>query len=129
MVATTYKYCERHIYHVNDINGVLEMPILCPNTNNGCSPLNIKKNGHDISMKSLPQKYFCKDCGRSFYAHTSYHHNEISSLINKFIIKLCNRGRLNLTGLSFMLKCSNSSILPLMKKVMTSIKPGYWDYS
>ena len=120
-MTSNYKYYERLIYRVNSTNGILDMPILCPNTNNGCSSLNIKKNGHDMSTKSLSQKYFCKDCGRSFYAHTSYFHNEISSLINKFIIKLCNGGRLDLTGLSFILKCGNSSISLLMKKVMTSI--------
>ncbi len=94
---------------------------LCLNINKNCSTSNIKKNGYDISMKPLSQKYFRKDCGRSFYAHTSYFHNKILALINKFIIKLCNGGRLDLTGISFMLKCSNLSIPLLMKKVITSI--------
>ena len=65
---------------INDlINLTATFEILCPN----CGPnnRNIKKNGHDVKLKEQPQIYFCKNCEKSFFAHTSWIFKEFTGLV------------------------------------------------
>ncbi|MBD3227210.1 MAG: hypothetical protein GF329_03395 [Candidatus Lokiarchaeota archaeon] len=76
-------YYNDFAFKVNDREGYFGIPILCPNTSKGCKSENLKKDGHDTSVKSSPQNYTCKDCRITFYAHTSYFYRNIESNINQ----------------------------------------------
>ena len=47
---------------VSGSEGLPKAPVLCPGGSKGCKSENMKKNGHNTSVKSSPQKYICKDC-------------------------------------------------------------------
>ncbi|TFF96452.1 MAG: hypothetical protein EU547_06420 [Promethearchaeota archaeon] len=64
-------------FKVNEYEGSYNIPILCPNISRGCKSNNIKKDGHDTSVKSSPQKFTYNDCGITFYAHTSAFYRDI----------------------------------------------------
>lgn len=117
---------ERLIYEINNVSGSVEIPIFCPNCKNNYSLYNIKRNGHDYSVKSYPQKFSCKTCGKNFYPHTSFLFNEIISNITRFLPELFKNGKINVDMISEVLECSNSSvsrlIYTIMKEVYNSIE-------
>ncbi|MHA1300716.1 MAG: hypothetical protein ACTSO9_14970 [Candidatus Helarchaeota archaeon] len=58
-------------FNINGAKEEFNIPILCPNHSRGCKSENIKKNGHDISVKDRPQWLYCNTCHRQFYIHIS----------------------------------------------------------
>ena len=70
-------FYETNTTKINNISSQIEIPILCPSSPRGCKSENLVKNGHDTSVKGSPQMFYCKDCGKYFYAHTSAFFKEV----------------------------------------------------
>ena len=71
---------------INDfINLAVTFEILCPH----CGPKekNIKKNGHDVKLKGNPQIFYCKNCKKSFFSHTSWIFKEFTNLVIDEVIE------------------------------------------
>ena len=70
---------------INDfINVTVNFEIICPN----CGPKDqkIKKNGHDVKLEGKPQIFYCNNCNKSFFAHTSWIFKEFTSLVIEKVI-------------------------------------------
>lgn len=109
------------VFSINGYESSLEIPIQCPNTHKGCKSQNLKKNGHDTSVKSKPQKFLCKDCKISFYAHTSAFYCEFDKVINEALLYLFKGGKLNVEAAKQFLSCANSSVSRILKEIMDAI--------
>ncbi|TFF95152.1 MAG: DDE domain-containing protein [Promethearchaeota archaeon] len=125
-------YYHNLVFKVNNYEGSYNIPILCPNTSRGCKSDNIKKDGHDTSVKSSPQKYTCKDCGTTFYAHTSAFYRDIESNINEFMLNLFEKGKIDNNTVKELLECSNSSVSIILKRIMEAVNESFevkmaWD--
>ena len=108
-------------FNINNDIGFVSIPIQCPNDSKHCDPGNIIKNGHDVSVKSCPQYFMCKDCGIVFYAHTSAFYNEIDCLLNDFLLKLFENGKFNFESVKQILDCSRSSVSHLFKTLIEAV--------
>ena len=107
-----------------EVNGAIskiKIPIYCPNPTGNCMPCNIKKNGHDYSVKGNPQWYYCLDCGRQFYTHTCGWYTDFQEEFRNTLVKLFEGGRYNVNQIKAELKCSNSTISRLLLQIVESI--------
>ena len=71
---------------LNDfINVTVTFEILCPN----CGPnnKNVKKNGHDVKLNGKPQIFYCKNCKKCFFAHTSWVFKEFTTLVVEKVVE------------------------------------------
>ncbi|MBD3228706.1 MAG: DDE-type integrase/transposase/recombinase [Candidatus Lokiarchaeota archaeon] len=114
-------YYHEFVFKVNDREGSFRIPILWPNTSKGCKSDNLKKDGHDTSVKSSPQKYTCKDCRITFYAYTSYFYRNIESNINQYMLNLFEKGRMDKNTVKELLECSDSSVSIILKRIMEAV--------
>ena len=115
------KFYQNINFKVNDYESTLEIPIQCPNSSNGCKSDNIKKDGHDTSVKFSPQKFTCKDCQVTFYAHTSAFYREIEPAVNELMLHLFEKGKIDSNSIKNILECSDSSVSIILKRVMEAI--------
>jgi len=106
---------------VNDSTYSIKLPIQCPNVHNGCKSEHLIKTGHDTSVKSRTQKFYCKDCDCTFYAHTSGVFKDLDDLFNEFLINLVKDGRLDQKAISHAINCSNSTVSQLFKVIANVI--------
>lgn len=63
----------------NDLYISLAFPIGCPK----CRAMgtDIRKDGHETKLKDHPQKYECKNCGKTFMTHTSLFFREVTQAV------------------------------------------------
>ena len=114
-------FFESSIITVNEISSQMDIPILCPNYSRGCESKELVKNGHDTSVKGSPQSFHCKDCGKSFYSHTSGFFLEVEQHLREELLKFFAAGKFNVDGLKTMLNCSKSTISRLFQQVVNAI--------
>ncbi|MHA1331478.1 MAG: hypothetical protein ACTSR2_10420, partial [Candidatus Hodarchaeales archaeon] len=53
--------------------------ILCPKCH--ATGNDIRKDGHEIKIQGSPQKYECKNCGKTFMTHTSLFFREVTQAV------------------------------------------------
>ena len=106
---------------INDlINLTATFEILCPK----CGPnnRNIKKNGHDVKLKEQPQIYFCKNCKKSFFAHTSWIFNEFTTLVIDKVINGLFIDNISPKSISKMLGISSSLVSKIRYQCFNLLK-------
>lgn len=106
---------------MNDSKYSIKIPIRCPNVHNGCQSDHLIKTGHDTSVKSRTQKFYCKDCDCTFYAHTSGVFKDLDDLFHDFLINLVKDGRLDQKAISHAINCSNSTVSQIFKVIANAI--------
>jgi len=99
----------------------LEIPDLYPNFSNECDPRSIKRDGHDTSVRGNPQKYTCKSCQKTFYAHTSAFFKNLIPSISNTITKFFKNGTIDLKHISQTFNCSNSYASTIVKEIIIAI--------
>jgi len=83
--------------------------------------MNLICNGHDTRVKGDPQNVVCKDCGKAFYPHTSYHAKQFIPDL-KAVIKDCiEGGHLNNQRLKAALHKSDSTISTLLERIVALV--------
>lgn len=121
IISKSKKLIYKASFNIDGAKEELEIPIYCPNHSNGCGSENIKKNGHDSSVKDRPQWLFCKDCNKQFYIHTSGWFIEFQEKLRDILIKLFDGGRYNVREIKAELKCSNSAASRILMKIVDAI--------
>jgi transposase-like protein len=106
---------------LNDAVDEFTVPIYCPNRSKGCKSEDIKKNGHDYSVKGNPQWFYCKACEKQFYAHTSSWFIEFQDQLKATFTKLFDRGHYNVREIKAELKCSNSTASRLLIQIVEAV--------
>ncbi|MHA1381092.1 MAG: hypothetical protein ACTSRG_22215 [Candidatus Helarchaeota archaeon] len=104
IVSKNKKVYYRVKFNINGAEEEFNNPVLCPNYSGGCKSENIKKNGHDSSIKDKPQWLFCKDCERQFYIHSSGWFIEFQEELRDTLIRLFEGGRYNVREIKAELK-------------------------
>jgi len=115
------RFFESNIITVNDVSSNVKIPILCPSSPRGCKSENLVKNGHDTSVKGSPQMFYCKDCGKYFYSHTSAFFKEVEAWLREELLQFFETGKFNVEGLKMTLNCSKSTISRIFQQVMNAI--------
>jgi transposase-like protein len=95
----------------------LILPCRCPD----CGSHILTCNGHDTNVKGSPQNVVCKNCGRSFYPHTSYHAKQFIPDVKAAIRDCIEGGHLNNQRLKAALHKSDSTISALLERIVTFV--------
>ncbi|MHA1233038.1 MAG: hypothetical protein ACTSRP_25355 [Candidatus Helarchaeota archaeon] len=106
---------------MNDVLASIDILILCLNFPCECDSDNIMRDGRDTSVRSNPQKYTCKDCRRTFYAHTSAFFRNLIPLICNILNDFFKNGIINLKHISKFFNCSNSYASTIVKEIMFAV--------
>ena len=115
------KYRYNLEYKLNDITASLEVTILCWSFPSECNSYNIKRDGHDTSVRGNPQKYTCKSCRRTFYAHTRTFFKNLIPSISNTITKFFKNGTIDLKHISQTFNCSNSYASTIVKEIIMAV--------
>jgi len=116
------KYHYNLEYEANSVFTSVEIPILCSSFPYECRSQNIKHDGHDTSVHGNPQKCTCKDCLRTFYAHSSiFFFKNLIPLIGNTLNKFFNNDIINLKQNSKFFNCSNSYTATITKEIMMTV--------
>ena len=97
--------------------------IRCPNEQKDGPIHEICKNGHDTSVKGNPQMFHCKECGKTFYAHTSKIFEDLKNEIKELIRSLMQGGRMDIKMLAGRLHVKKSVSGRILKKILLEIIP------
>jgi transposase-like protein len=90
---------------------------ICPD----CESDDIKLNGHDTSVEGNPQKLKCRNCGKSFYPHTSYHAKAMGEELKINIGRCLNGGRLDASTLKTAIPASTASIYNILAVIISLV--------
>lgn len=121
IIAVSKKFAYQARISINNAVDEFTVPIYCPNRSNGCKSKNIKKNGHDNSVKGSPQWFRCNDCGKQFYAHTSGWFIDFQEKLKDIFVKLFEGGHYNVREIKAELKCSNSTASRLLLQIVEAV--------
>ncbi len=81
----------------------------------------IKRNGHDTSVKGCPQQYYCNMCGRNFYPHTSRFFHRLFGQLKQLLKRALKGGRINLQQLSAKFDLSESAASRLLAALVRKL--------
>lgn len=93
------------------------LPCRCPI----CGLASLTCNGHDTRVKGNPQNVVCKDCGKSFYPHTSYHAKQFIPDLKAVIRDCLAGGHLNNQRLKSALHKSDSTTSALLERIVAIV--------
>lgn len=95
----------------------INLPCLCP----ACGASVLICNGHDTRVKGNPQNVVCKNCGKAFYPHTSYHAKQFIPDFKAAIRDCIEGGHLNNQRLKAALHKSDSTISALLERIVALV--------
>ena len=72
-------------------------------------------------MRGNPQKYTCKSCRRTFYAHTRTFFKNLIPSISNTITKFFKNGTIDLKHISQTFNCSNSYASTIVKEIIIAV--------
>lgn len=92
--------------------------IKCPLEDSDQHPHLITRNGHDTSTKRNSQQYRCKDCHRSFFAHTSKFIIDAMDSIPGALVEVFSKGDLSIKKLATFFHIPNYTATRLFNRFL-----------
>lgn len=99
-----------------------ELKICCPNERNPSSPHQVNRNGKDYNLDPPVQKYYCKTCKKSFYAHTSGLFYDFVEELKDIFYHCFRNGKLNSEELQKFSLLSPSQCRRILEKILIEIE-------
>ncbi|OLS15901.1 MAG: hypothetical protein RBG13Loki_0470 [Promethearchaeota archaeon CR_4] len=81
----------------------------------------VKRNGHDTSVKGCPQQYHCNTCGRNFYPHTSRYFHALFGQLKQLLKRALKGGRVDLQQLAAKFDLSESAASRLLAALVRKL--------